>query len=128
MARLIKPGGKLLLNVPFLYWLHEEPYDYYRYTKFALRRFAEEAGFEIVLIKKLGGAPEIVVDIFSKIASRFGPLGERIAVALQDICRRLVASPLGAKVSERTGKHFPLGYFMIAQRIGGFAGTSPSSS
>ena len=33
MARLLKPGGKVLLNVPFFYWLHEEPYDYYRYTK-----------------------------------------------------------------------------------------------
>jgi SAM-dependent methyltransferase len=33
MARLLKPGGELLSSVPFFYWLHEEPYDYYRYTK-----------------------------------------------------------------------------------------------
>jgi SAM-dependent methyltransferase len=74
MARLLRPGGKLLLSVPFFYWLHEESYDFYRYTKYALRRFAETTGFEVVLIKELGGAPEIVVDIFSKCISRLGGL------------------------------------------------------
>ena len=70
MARLLRPGGNLLLSVPFFYWLHEEPHDYYRYTKYALRRFAEATGFDILLIKELGGAPEIMVDILSKFISR----------------------------------------------------------
>src|SRR5260370_1236948 len=126
MGRLLKPGGKLLLSVPFFYWLHEEPYDYYRYTKYALQRFAEATGFEIILIKELGGAPEIVVDIFSKFILRFGPIGAWTAVALQAACRRLVASPLGTRVSERTAKQFPLGYFMIARRLGGSTGTAGS--
>jgi len=128
MARLLKPGGKLLLNVPFVYPLHEEPYDYYRYTKYAVRRFAEITGFDVILIKELGGAPEIVVDIFSKSISRFGPIGEWVADALQAVCRRLVASPLGTTVSERTAKHFPLGYFMIARRLDGFARNSGLST
>ena len=122
MARLLKPGGELLLSVPFFYWLHEEPYDYYRYTKYALQRFAEETGFDTILIKELGGAPEVVVDIFSKFTCRFGPIGAWAAIALQAACRRLVASPLGARVSERTAKQFPLGYFMIARRLGDFTG------
>jgi SAM-dependent methyltransferase len=127
MGRLLKPGGKLLLSVPFFYWLHEEPYDYYRYTKYALRRFAEATGFEIILIKELGGAPEIVVDIFSKSILRFGPIGAWTAVALQAACRRLVASPLGARISEKTAKQFPLGYFMIARRLGSTGTSGPSS-
>jgi SAM-dependent methyltransferase len=128
MARLLKPGGELLLSVPFFYWLHEEPYDYYRYTKYALRRFAEETGFDTILIKELGGAPEVVVDIFSKFICRFGPIGAWTAIALQAACRRLVASSLGARVSERTAKQFPLGYFMIARRLGDFAGIARLSS
>lgn len=34
--RVLKPGGKLILSVPFLGRLHEEPHDYYRFTKHGL--------------------------------------------------------------------------------------------
>src|ERR1700756_4660039 len=102
------------------YYLHEEPYHYYRYTKYALRRFAETTGFDIILIKELGGAPEVVVDIVSKSILRLGPLGEWTSVALQAACRGLVTSPLGTRISEKTARQFRLGYFMIAQRLGSF--------
>jgi SAM-dependent methyltransferase len=127
MGRLLKPGGKLLLSVPFYYCLHEDPYDYYRYTKYALQRFAEATGFEIILIKELGGAPEIVVDIVSKSILRFGPIGKWTAVALQALCRKLITSPLGAKISERTAGQFPFGYFMIARRLGSSVETAGPS-
>jgi len=32
IARVLKPGGLLLLSVPFLYPLHDAPHDYRRYT------------------------------------------------------------------------------------------------
>ena len=34
--RVLKPGGKLILSVPFLGRLHEEPHDYFRFTKHGL--------------------------------------------------------------------------------------------
>ena len=68
----------MLLSVPFFYWLHEESYDFYRYTKYALRRFAETTGFEVVLIKELGGAPEMVVEYFFKMHLEVGrPIGKK---------------------------------------------------
>lgn len=30
--RVLKPGGRLILSVPHISWLHNEPHDYYRYT------------------------------------------------------------------------------------------------
>lgn len=30
MVRTLRPGGKIILNVPFLYWIHEAPHDYFR--------------------------------------------------------------------------------------------------
>lgn len=53
--RVIKPGGKIFGTVPFLFPLHEAPYDFYRYTPFALKRFAENTGFKISRIGSLGG-------------------------------------------------------------------------
>ncbi len=28
--RILKPGGKIFLSVPFQWWIHEAPYDYFR--------------------------------------------------------------------------------------------------
>ena len=34
--RVLKPGGQLCLTTPFIFPLHDEPYDFYRYTKYGL--------------------------------------------------------------------------------------------
>jgi len=41
-AILLKPGGRLLITVPFLLKLHQEPLDYHRYTHYALIQLAAE--------------------------------------------------------------------------------------
>ena len=45
--RILKPGGLLLLSVPFVWDEHETPYDYIRYTSFGIRHFLINNGFEI---------------------------------------------------------------------------------
>lgn len=55
LARILKPGGVLLLSVPHLAYLHNEPHDYYRYTEFGLRHLLAGAGFEIRQIRWSGG-------------------------------------------------------------------------
>ncbi len=53
--RVLKPGGRLVLSVPHLSRLHDEPHDYYRYTRYGVRRLLEQAGFEVVTLEKRGG-------------------------------------------------------------------------
>ncbi len=55
IRRVLKPGGLLFLTTPFIWNLHEQPFDYYRYTPFAIRKLLEEAGFENIEICALGG-------------------------------------------------------------------------
>ena len=45
--RVLKPGAKLLFSVPFLWYYHEAPYDYSRYTAYKLNALFTNAGFEI---------------------------------------------------------------------------------
>jgi SAM-dependent methyltransferase len=45
MNRCLKPGGRLLLTVPFAARYHFIPFDYYRYTPAALDRLLGDAGF-----------------------------------------------------------------------------------
>lgn len=40
--RLLKPAGTLILTVPFLFPIHDQPYDYYRYTRFGLHYLLRE--------------------------------------------------------------------------------------
>lgn len=54
MARVLRPGGRLLLTVPFSQPLHELPSDYWRFTPSALRLLAEESGLEIERIDARG--------------------------------------------------------------------------
>jgi SAM-dependent methyltransferase len=47
LHRVLKPGGSLTLQVPFLYPVHDAPLDFHRWTRFGLKRAAASAGFEV---------------------------------------------------------------------------------
>lgn len=53
--RVLRPGGFLFLTVPYLWPLHEVPYDNYRYTPFSLKRHLEMSGFSDVDLNATGG-------------------------------------------------------------------------
>jgi SAM-dependent methyltransferase len=49
-ARCLKPGGRLLLTVPFAARWHYIPHDYWRFTPSGLQRLLSAAGFERVAV------------------------------------------------------------------------------
>jgi SAM-dependent methyltransferase len=53
--RVLKRNGVFILSVPFCWELHEEPYDFYRYSKYGLTALLEREGFEIVGLNANGG-------------------------------------------------------------------------
>lgn len=55
IGRILKDKGILILSVPFLSRLHEQPHDYYRFTRHALRYLLEQGGFEVLDIQATGG-------------------------------------------------------------------------
>jgi SAM-dependent methyltransferase len=117
IARILRPGGKLILGVPFFYWLHEVPHDYFRYTEFALRRFCEQSGLRVVELVPYGGLPEVLLDLISKglnflprpLAASLRPL-HTIASSL---CKTMPVRTL----SERTRSSVPLGYVLCARKM-----------
>ena len=50
--RVLRPGGLVLLSVPFVWDEHEQPTDYRRYSSFGIRRLLEQHGFEILQHRK----------------------------------------------------------------------------
>lgn len=112
-ARVLKPGGKLIVHVPFFYWLHEEPHDYFRYTEHALHMFCEENNLEVLSLESTGGGLAVVADL---VARYLAPVAWLCALHVS-ISQWLIQSALGRKLSgkNRTRK-MVLGYCLVAQK------------
>jgi SAM-dependent methyltransferase len=55
MARVLRPGGPLLLSAPFSFRLHEEPNDFFRFSPHGLRTLCDRAGLTIEEVHPHGG-------------------------------------------------------------------------
>ena len=55
IKRVLRPGGICFFTSPFLWPLHDVPYDECRYTPYRLNRLFENAGFKEIHLKPLGG-------------------------------------------------------------------------
>jgi len=53
--RVLKPGGVAIYSVPFIWHLHEEPRDFFRFSRYGLAYLFGKAGFEVIEIKALSG-------------------------------------------------------------------------
>ena len=53
--RVLKPGGSITLSAPFMWWVHEAPWDYYRYTRFGHEHLFGKAGFVDVEVRPTTG-------------------------------------------------------------------------
>ncbi len=55
VSRVLTKNGILILTVPHLCYLHGEPEDFYRYTKYGIEKIAKEGRLNIVKIVSTGG-------------------------------------------------------------------------
>ena len=116
MARVLAGGGHIVMNVPFLYWLHAHPHDFYRYTGFALERFVAINGLSLKLLLPLGGVLDVWADLNAKLLDKIPLVGPWLAVGLQALAGAFGRTRLGARVATVSARHFPLGYFMVAAK------------
>lgn len=65
-ARVLKPGGEMLLIVPFLFKVHPDPEDHWRFTAEGLETLLADA-FDIVELKAAGGRFAVIWEILGQI-------------------------------------------------------------
>ncbi len=53
--RILKPGGRAYLAAPLLFGEHQQPHDFFRYTRYGLASLGERHGFKVVAITSHGG-------------------------------------------------------------------------
>lgn len=114
IARTLAPGGRFLLVVPFEWEEHQQPYDYFRFTRYSLAYMLDAAGFVDVSIAPVGG--------FFRMLSRrmlyalqFFPGASIFLGALFFVPAALVL-PLLEPLDRR--RNFTLGYICSARKSG----------
>ena len=119
-SRILKSGGHLIIQVPWQWWVHEAPHDYYRFSPFALKKLLGEAGFSDINVSPLGGA-------FTTLALKFCYISRRCRIGpkfLQPL-RKLALRPLwwlaqrSAPWLDRLDRDWDretIGYFVTARK------------
>lgn len=124
VARVLRPGGRLVITVPFLYPIHADPYDFGRYTDTFWRQVLDEAGFTRIEVTPHGYFFSVMLGFLKlganqlRLAGRRGRLLRAAALAL------VVPLQVAALLLDRTSlvrrrpflRSFTTGYGVTATR------------
>lgn len=137
MGRVLRPGGTLILTAPFAFRLHEEPYDYFRFTPHGLASMMTRAGLQTRDTRAFGGVFGVVGHkLNSYLAFRVarlqgigrllgkmgheGARGERVRVwTLPAVLPAMFGVSGAARMLDRVAPDptEALGYLVVAERV-----------
>jgi len=122
--RVLKPGGKLILQVPFLYPIHDAPLDFHRWTLHGLQELARKTGFTVVEKIPMGTPFECAALLcnlaFSKAvldwSIRKNPLAVLgLILPVFVLCTNLLAWILPSRTNDEDG-FMPYAYRMVLEK------------
>jgi len=102
---LLGPGGRALITAPYVYQLHEEPYDFWRPTLHAIDYYARGAGLRSLYRKAAGDPWEVLGTVLA--TCKFAPssrhlndraLAKAIRLASRFIHRAIVRGDVQSRV------------------------------
>lgn len=117
--RVLKRGGRIVLQVPWQWWIHEAPYDFFRYTPYGLKYLFEKAGFVEIVVEPQSGFFTMWILKINYFSTRFicGPrplkwlikaavlpfwyLGQSLAPFLDKLDINWAAETIGYSVTEK---------------------------
>ncbi|MBO9368672.1 MAG: methyltransferase domain-containing protein [Chloroflexi bacterium] len=122
LSRLLKPGGKLLIAIPFMIKIHQEPLDFVRYTHYALERLGSDHGFKLEYLAGYYDPTSFIDEALGNI--RYGRLRETSRWS-RYLARLLLMSFIPGKLllsrllpsqivpPQKTFSRAPTGYFVV---------------
>jgi SAM-dependent methyltransferase len=129
LFRVAKPGGHVLVTVPYLYPTHEAPYDNRRFTHFGLQSLLERAGFDVVSVDAKGGfglmaSHYLVLAVVNVLDAVWRAMGGRRPLSEARWIRPLLWAPQEARIRARriprrirgSAERTSLGYMAVARK------------
>lgn len=124
MRRVLKPGGKIVLSVPFMFPIHDAPGDYWRFTKFGLR-YLFRHGWEIEKLVAENNAQETIAILLQRLGyqtkMRLNSVAKVIIFVLAKVINHMpnvikqVYGDIGKKTKEPEA--FTNCFFLVAKKI-----------
>lgn len=118
IARVLKPGGILILSMPFMFGIHGDPYDFQRFTGEKLKRMLEN-DFDIIGLKRQGLYFTVLAFMIKQAAMNIRP-GVRYAAYPIFPLLDLMAGLDKTKRVQRSAffSSYTTGHFVIARKKG----------
>lgn len=132
IEKILKPGGVVIISSPFLYPLHDIPFDKIRLTDTFLKNVIQNSGLKIIKINIQGGfwgfwLQSLEIFLFKKIMDIIK--GKKDLTSLTQLAFLTVITPiivifanlayllfLGNKKESKYPNYFPLNYLIVARK------------
>jgi SAM-dependent methyltransferase len=125
LHRVLVGGGRLLATVPFAWEEHEQPHDYFRYTRYGIAHLLEEAGFEQLEVRPRTDCFTTLAQLVLNAAWVMGSKADGLDGLREDARATLIemSGALAAFAPLDATMIFPLGFTVAAVSRGGRGGS-----
>ncbi len=117
ILRVIKPGGTVILSTPFFFYMHEEPNDFFRFSRYGLEILFERNGFSVLEIIPIAGVVSIIgilISIFITRTFKFSKILLKTILKINRLFQLKILLPIDNKFDKN--KRFAQGHFIIAKK------------
>ena len=117
LYRVLKPGGRVILSTPFFFWHHEEPFDFFRFSRYGISTIFERNKFEVIKVVPIAGIFSIIGILISVLLTklfRFSKFLTIIFFRVNKLLQLKIIYPLDKKIDKR--KRFAQGHFIVATK------------
>ncbi len=124
--RVLRPGGRLVLSVPFLYPVHSDPHDFQRWTREKWVRALRGTGFEVASVEVTGRFFSVQGDTVKTLVHALPRVLLRLFQCfypLLDLLVLLDRTRFGRDHPKLAGYHG--GYFIVARKPERASGAGP---
>lgn len=116
-TRVLRPGGTLVLSMPFLFPIHGDPNDYQRWTVTKIEQEVTKLGFQISFLTPMGLYFTVLADLLKAPTRRHTSILICLAVIISPFLDLLtMLDKLEATRNNSLLNKYTTGYFVIAHK------------
>ncbi len=108
--RVLRVGGSFFITAPFIYPVHEAPFDHWRFTHHGLRLLLERGGFDVAAIQSKGGVTCLVAHYLANGLAIGSPQISQLCRPITTPLQRGALRFRGSRSLKGTRSLFSLGY------------------